>query len=233
MERQQPAIFEESFLVLYQSDWHPGLLGVIAAKMVVKYQKPCLVCTLRRGTIQGSARSTKNLDIQQFFEGIISQSIQSGGHAMAAGIQFHPNEFESIRNRMLSKARRMLDRLYSGPKQIVHAVLEINDIDALFWAKLQKFAPFGPENKRPIFVLKGIQKTSSKRLLGQTHIKFCLDSDLNKPLAAIAFNQYKYWNQLQSRPVFDLCFVVEQQQYKDRTYLQLNVKDMSFAAFYA
>lgn len=232
MVSADPAIFDEQFLMLYQADWHPGLLGVLAAKMAQKHQKPCLVCCYHRGRIYGSARSVDGLDLQQFFNGIASDSLQSGGHAQAVGLCFCPSELCNIRKGILEQARQRLNRLNVVPKQAVDAVLDLQDIDTGFWANLQQFAPFGPGNKRPVFAIEQVRETYGNRLLSQAHIKFCLKGKGHKSLNAIAFNQYQYWEKLAKASSFDFCFVLEQHSYKQVRQLQLRVKDMYFRAAY-
>lgn len=216
--------------VIYNRDWHKGVVGIVASRLTEFYYRPTVVLTESNGLATGSARSVKDFDLYEAI-GSCSDLLESyGGHMFAAGLTMRienvrpfSERFEEIVTRSLSKQQQI---------QIIEVdeKIALHEITPQFYRLLRQFAPFGPHNMLPVFVSEDVLDMGTSRLVGKNleHIKL----DLMEPdtssvvFPGIAFNMAKKFPIVQSGMPFDICYSIALNVFKGKTNLQLNVKDI-------
>ncbi len=226
--QQDIAFAEKRALLLYHPEWHQGVLGIVAAKMVEKYNKPCLVMTKANGRLVGSARSAGNFNIYTALEQSADLLIHFGGHPFAAGLALKESHWERFVERFEGLAQKSISEEAALPIQPIDAYLPLTTIQDSFWQLLRQFAPFGPKNMRPVFASQQVVDTGYSKLLNHTHLRLVLQQEHSAPVEGIAFRQAHHFDDLKAKKPFELCYVLEENHFKGRTKLQLNVKDLHF-----
>lgn len=226
--QQDIGFAERRALLLYHPDWHQGVLGIVAAKMVDQYHKPCLVLTKANGRLVGSARSSGNFDIHAALEQCEDLLIHFGGHPFAAGLTLKESNWEAFVARFEGLAQQAISAEAALPIQAIDAYLSLPTIKDSFWQLLKQFAPFGPQNMRPVFASQQVVDTGYSKLLNQKHLKLILQQNHSTPVEGIAFRQGHHFEALKAKKPFELCYVLEENYFKGRTKLQLNVKELHF-----
>ena len=218
-------------LVLYDPGWHRGVVGIVASRIVEAYNKPTIVFTEGSdGLITGSARSLKEFDVHEALEKCADLLEHFGGHKSAAGVSLRKENMRAFLDRFEQLVREGL-----GPEEVVPEVevdceLGFSQITPKFLRILKQFAPFGPENNVPVFVSRELVDTGGARIVGTNHLKFNAIPIMERtsPYPAIAFQQGEAYSRMRKGERFDLCYQLEENYWRGRTEIQLNVKDIKF-----
>lgn len=219
--------------VVYREDWHKGVVGIVASRLIDNYYRPTIVLTKADGLITGSARSVKNFDVYDAIDSASHLLENFGGHKYAAGLALKPenldefiSEFEKYTNEHLTE-----DMLI--PEIEIDVELYISDINFNFFKILKQFAPFGPGNMSPIFQTKNVIDTGYAKLVGKKdnkHLKFSVvHPDMTgNPIPAIAFNQGHLLPEMQKGKPFEICYHIDENTWLGNTTLQLRILDIKF-----
>lgn len=216
---------ERKSIVLYQPHWHKGVVGIAAARMVDAHHKPSIMLTRSEEQIVGSARSVPGFDIHAAISQCQDLLLHFGGHRYAAGLSLPLENLEAFRQRFEEVVSREIKPLDLQASISITAELQLSSISPLFWEQLKRFAPFGPANRRPVFVSRGVVDTGQSRVLKNKHLKLQIAQDASAPMSAIAFGFGHLWEEIREQP-FDICYTIEENTWKGKTTLQLNVKDI-------
>jgi single-stranded-DNA-specific exonuclease len=216
--------------VLFNPEWHKGVIGIVASRLIETYFRPTVILTESNGFATGSARSVPGFDIYQVIEACSDLFENFGGHMYAAGMTMKLENVEPFRQRFeeLVTANITPEQLY--PKIEVDSLISIKDIDQKFCRILRQFQPFGPDNPAPVFMAKSIVSNGAIKIVGprKEHLKMEVFSE-DAPghvFQAIAFNQaHHYWLLSVGIP-FDACFTIEENEFRDKITWQLNIKDL-------
>lgn len=227
--QQNIAFAEQRALLLRGEDWHQGVLGIVAAKMVEYYHKPSVVVTEVHGRLTGSIRSVEGFDVHQALEQCADLLVSFGGHQQAAGLTLKPQHWEAFCERFEGIAAQSLAPEQLLPMQRIDAALKLEELTDTFWRILEQFAPFGPSNMRPIFATQHVVDAGYSSVVKQQHLKLVLQPQGGgTPVKGIAFGQARHLDRVRSRQPFELCYVIEPDRYRGGDALQLNVRDMRF-----
>jgi len=216
--------------VIYNRDWHKGVVGIVASRLTEFYYRPTVVLTESNGLATGSARSVKDFDLYEAI-GACSDLLESyGGHMFAAGLTL---KIENIRA-FSERFEEIVTRSLADQPQIqtidVDAKLALHEITPRFFRIMKQFAPFGPHNTVPVFVTEDVIDAGTSRLVGKNleHIKLDLmEPDASSGIfAGIAFNLSSKFPVIQSGIPFDICHSVELNEFRGKSNLQLNIKDL-------
>ncbi|MBR1850608.1 MAG: single-stranded-DNA-specific exonuclease RecJ [Bacteroidales bacterium] len=226
-----PKLASRHSIVLFDADWHKGVVGIVASRLVETYYKPTIIFTRSADDLYtGSARSIKEFDVHTALEQCADLLEHFGGHKCAAGVSLRPENFEAFTERFEQLVARDMPQGDMVPEIEIDAEIDLaRDVTPKFLRILKQFAPFGPDNNVPVFVSRRIVDTGYARIVGQKHLKFnAISLDANHhPYPAIAFQQAYQYPQIK-RQIFDLCFQLEENFWNGRTEMQLNVKDIRF-----
>ncbi len=216
--------------VLFDPDWHKGVIGIVASRLIEHYYRPTIILTASNGLITGSARSVKGFDVYNAIDACSDLLEDFGGHMYAAGLSLKPENLETFKQRFAQVVESTIAPEMLVPQIEVHAEIPLKIIQGKFFRVLKQFAPFGPGNPNPIFVSKDCHLSGMSRIVGNKHLKFKV-SQTGYPqidLPAIAFQQGHHQRKLQQKQPFDMAYQIEENEWNGQISLQLNVKDIRF-----
>ncbi len=221
-------------IVLYGEDWHKGVLGIVASRMVETFHRPTIILSKSDNKIVGSARSVSGFDIHDAIKSCEDLLINFGGHQYAAGLTMLPENIAAFREQFEQAVSVRITTEDLIPKIKINADLDFKYLKyEKFWKILQQFAPFGPQNMRPVFRTSNVSDTGDTRLLQEKHIKLKLqqqetNENVRHVTEGIAFNMGNCYPFIRSKQPFEVCYVIEENNWKGRKTLQLQVRDLKF-----
>lgn len=233
MISNSPELRNKKTTVVYRENWHKGVIGIVASRLIEHFYKPTIVLTKSEGLITGSARSIKNFDIYDAIDSCSHLLEHFGGHTYAAGMAMKPENFEAFVNEFEEYANQHLTDEMMVPEIEIDEELFVSDINFKMYKILKQFAPFGPGNMSPFFQTSHVIDTGYAKLVGKNghdHLKFSVvhPDRTGSPMPAIAFNQGHHYNNMKAGKPFRICYHIEENQWLGNTTLQLRVKDIRF-----
>jgi len=159
-------------IVLHQEQWHPGVIGIVASRLVEKYYRPTIMMTTVDGVAKGSARSIVGFDIHKALKRVEDKLIQFGGHKYAAGLSVALDQIDEFRKAFNVAVTELMSEEIRTPELRIDADIELTELNARFIKILKEFAPFGPGNMRPIFRSRSVELVGTPRIVGKDHLRF-------------------------------------------------------------
>ena len=225
-----PAFIDHKVIVLHGDHWHPGVIGIVASRIVEKYYKPTIMLTTIDGVAKGSARSIAGFNIYEALRQCEDLLIHYGGHQAAAGLAVELHNIEEFRNRLNTVVTAQMDEKISLPTIDVDAVLKLSEITPKFIRILDQFSPFGPCNMRPVFKSEDVTISGHARAVGLNgkHLQLTVrQPGHDKVMDAVAFDFGPLAKDLNNgHSTFDMVFGIEQKTREGRSYPQIRIKDM-------
>jgi len=215
--------------VVFNENWHKGVIGIVASRLTEKYYRPTIVLTRSNGYVAGSARSVFGFDLYEALCGCSDLLIQFGGHRYAAGLTLHPENIEAFKNRFEEVVSATIK-----PEQLVQQIqidaeLRLSQVEPKFFRILNQFGPFGPENMAPVFLSKNVYVSGIAGLVGENHIRMVVIQEGSPGFGSIAFNQGEQLPKIKKDVPFDICYTIEENIWQERRSIQLNIKGMRFS----
>jgi single-stranded-DNA-specific exonuclease len=228
--RQNPNLLNSKSTVLYNPDWHKGVIGIVASRLTEHYYRPTIVLTLSGELITGSARSVKDFDIYEAIDSCSELLEHFGGHKYAAGLSLKPGNLNAFTERFEAAVVQRLAGRELVPEIEVDCLLPLNAINSRFFNVLKQFAPFGPGNMAPLFRTDGIIDAGGSRVVGKNHLKLLVvhPEISGGPFSAIAFQQGEQIDKIEKGIPFNMCYHIEENEWNGTVSLQLNSKDIKF-----
>ncbi len=234
MISENPAFQNRKTTVLYNQNWHKGVIGIVASRVMESYYRPTIVCTESKGVITGSARSVSGFNLYDALKACQSELIQFGGHKYAAGLSVEPDNFENFARCFEEVVSDRIDPELLIPTIKLNATLSIEHINMKLFNILDQMAPFGPGNMRPQFLIEEVFDAGGTRIVGQSHLKLSLKNEASKSVSGIAFGMSDkadlVWNTKRENgetgDTLDVVSVVDKNVWNGTTTLQLRVKDI-------
>ena len=214
--------------VVFNENWHKGVIGIVASRLTEKYYRPTIVLTRSNGHVAGSARSVFGFDLYEALCGCSDLLIQFGGHKYAAGLTLHPDNVAAFSDRFEEVVSATISPEQLTQQILIDTELRLSQVDAKFFRILNQFAPFGPENMSPVFLSKNVFVSGNPCLVGENHIKMCIAQEGSATFDCIAFNHGEYLPKLIKDVPFDVCYSIEENIYKEKRSIQLNIKGIRF-----
>ncbi len=202
-------------IVVYNKDWHKGIIGIVASRFTELYYRPAVVLTLSDGLATGSARSVQGFDIYKAVESCRDLLENFGGHTYAVGLSLKEEHIKEFTSRFEEYVAANIEPAQTTPQIDIDAYLDFSEITAEFVALLRQFNPFGPGNNKPVFCTRSVTDYGTTRLVGhkQEHLKLELvDSKSGRIMNGIAFNMRRYYDYIKSGRQFDICYTIEENQ---------------------
>jgi len=215
-------------IVLYNEEWHKGVIGIVASRLTEIYYRPAVVLTRTNNMATGSARSVSGFDVYKAIEHCRDLLENFGGHTYAAGLSMKVENVEKFTQRF---EEFVTDHILPEQQSAVidiDAEIDFKDITSRFFSDLKKFNPFGPENHRPIFCTHNVYDYGTSKVVGreQEHIKLELvDNKSNNVMNGIAFGQSSQARYIKTKRSFDICYSIEENTHK-RGEIQLIIEDI-------
>ena len=222
-------IEDQRGIVVYNPDWHKGVIGIVASRLTEKYYRPSVVFTKSYELITGSARSIAGFDVYKAIEGCRDLLENFGGHTYAAGLSLKEENLEKFTERFMQLAAEEIKPDQMTPQIEIDQVIELKDITQRFMNELKRLNPFGPNNEKPVFCSLRVLDHGTSRLVGkdQDHLKLeVVDGKGGGPVHGIAFGMHKHCSYIKDMQPFDICYTIEENTYNGITSLQLMIKDI-------
>ena len=216
--------------VVYQENWHKGVIGIVASRLTETYYRPTLVFTRSGEKLAASARSVKGFDVYDALEGCSEYIEQFGGHKYAAGLTLLEQQYENFKKKFEEVVSASIDKNLLTPEISIDAEIDLKDITPKFFRILNQFAPYGPGNMSPVFMASGVTDTGYAKCVGGDlkHLKCRLKSKSSgASFSAIGFNLGAKCDLLTDRKKVKAAFCVEENEFKGNVSLQLNLKDIT------
>ncbi|MCO5276076.1 MAG: single-stranded-DNA-specific exonuclease RecJ [Flavobacteriales bacterium] len=215
--------------VVFNKDWHKGVVGIVASRLIEQHYRPTIVLTESNGKVAGSARSVKGFNVHDAIAKCADLLEQYGGHMYAAGLTMKPDNVKAFREAFEQVVRNTLPPALRVPEEEVDLEIGFAEIQPPFVRGIHGMEPFGPANMKPVFLTHGVVARDA-RTIGSTgdHLKFraCDPKHPEVEFEAIAFRQGAQLDLVRSGNPFSLLYTIEENHYNGHTTLQLNVKDL-------
>ncbi|HEX9828569.1 MAG TPA: DHHA1 domain-containing protein, partial [Bacteroidota bacterium] len=221
-----PDLQNESAIVLHGESWHPGVIGIVASRLVERYYRPAIVMTTVDGVAKGSARSVSGFDIHQALKHCEEKLVQFGGHKYAAGLTVDLNRVDEFREAFNAVAKEHLTEELLTPRIRIEAEVNLGEFTPNFVNVLTQFAPHGPGNMRPVFAARNIQINGAPRIVGKNHLAFKVRKN-GRIFDAIGFNLGGLIDRMRNgNKEIDLAFSIDEGDYAGEAIPQLKVRDI-------
>lgn len=223
-----PEIEDRSSIVIYNADWHKGVIGIVASRLTEIYFRPAVVLTRTGDTVTGSARSVSGFDVYKAIEYCRDLLENFGGHTYAAGLSLPIENLDAFKERFEKYVSENIDPEQTKPALDIDAEVSFKDITPKFFSDLKRMRPFGPDNTKPRFCSRQVYDYGTSKVVGreQEHIKLELvDGFSNKVMNGIAFGQSSEARYIKTRHSFDIVYTIEENTHK-RGEIQLQIEDI-------
>lgn len=227
---QDPEAKHKKSTVLYRSEWHKGVIGIVASRLIETYYRPTVVLTESNGFATGSARTVEGYDLYQAVEACSDLLENFGGHTYAAGLTMKIENVPEFTRRFEEYVAKTITEDQMTPQIEIDSIIKLSDITPKFYRILKQFAPFGPDNMSPVFVTRNVIDWGTGKMVGKNeeHLKLDLmqGDNSNLVIPAIAFNQSEHHEIIHQRIPFHVCYTVIENEFRGKTSLQLMIKDI-------
>ncbi len=220
--------YEPHSIVIYNEEWHRGLIGIVASRLTEIYFRPAVVLTRTDDIATGSARSVSGFDIYKAIESCRDLLENFGGHTYAAGLSLKVENIPEFKRRFEEYVEKNITEEQISAQLDIEMALDFKDINRKFYNDLKRFCPFGPNNPKPLFCSLQVYDFGTSKVVGrsQEHIKLELvDNKSNNVINGIAFGQSSQVRFIKSKHSFDIAYSVEENTHK-RGEVQLQIEDI-------
>ena len=215
-------------IVVYSSSWNKGVVGIVASRLVDKFYKPSVVfCESSNGTLTASARSIKGVDLYNIIKSCDDLVEQYGGHKYAAGLTIKKENIKLFKKRFDDAVSEMQSNQLIKKEILIESKINFDEITPKFFRILKQFEPFGPGNKAPLFLTENLKLRGKPYELGKEkeHIKMNLKQGINDQFSSVGFWLANKFQSIENKSNFSAVYSIEENNWKDRTTIQLNLKD--------
>lgn len=225
----------KSATVVYKEDWHKGVVGIVASRLIEKFYRPTIVLTLSKGVVTGSARSIANFDILKAITACDQYLDQYGGHKFAAGLSLKPENLDAFTQAFEKEVSRTIKKSDLVPEQKIDLGIDFSQIftrtedrNKLPRLKriLNQFEPHGPGNMKPVFQTSNVY-SKSVDILKEAHLKVkVVQANQDVCLEGIGFNMPEKVDTVAAGIPFDIAYTLEVNRWNGKETLQVNLKDI-------
>ena len=226
--RDLPGLDDRRAVVIYNEEWHKGIIGIVASRLTEQYYRPAVVLTRSEDLATGSARSVSGFDVYKAVQSCEDLLENFGGHTYAAGLSMKVENVPEFSRRFEAYVAEHIKDEQTQATLDVDAVLDFKDVNFDFYRQLKRFAPFGPGNARPVFCTFRVYDYGTSKVVGrgQEHIKLELvDTKSNTVMNGIAFGQSSQARLIKTKQAFDIVYSIEENTHK-RGDVQLQIEDI-------
>lgn len=214
--------------VVYKDDWHKGVIGIVASRLMETYYRPTLVFTRSGNKLAASARSVRGFDVYNALEDCSDYLEQFGGHKYAAGLTMFEEQYEHFKEHFESVVAETIDPESLSREIEVDTEIPLAEINQKLLRILKQFAPFGPGNRAPVFMASGVRDKGYARTVGaeNKHLKLTVTQGSGRAIEAIGFGLGSKLERIKNGRAFDIIFNIEENEWNGRKSIQLKIKDL-------
>ena len=219
---------EELAIVLHNEHWHPGVIGIVASRLVEKYYRPSVLLTTIDGIAKGSARSINGFNIYEALQKCDDLLLHFGGHQAAAGLAMDIDKIDEFRIRLNEVLKSSITSEDLSEEISIDSKIRFSEITPKFLRILEQFSPFGPGNLRPVFLSESVHVANVPRIVGNNHLVASFkQSGTDKVFDSIGFNMGEHYEMIkQNNCELDIVFSVDKTIRDNRIFPQLKLKDI-------
>jgi single-stranded-DNA-specific exonuclease len=222
---QHPHQQHKKSTVLFQTNWHKGVVGIVASRLIDHYYRPTIVLTESNGMASGSARSIPGFNIHEAIEACSHLLENYGGHYFAAGMTMQLHQVDAFIAAFEKQVANTIDPAILIPEISIDAELQLSDITPALLNLINQFEPFGPNNLRPVFISKGVQDDKGySRIVKDAHLKFSIQQN-GARMEGIGFNLADKIGIVKDG-LFDVVYTIDQNDFNGKSRLQIKVLDL-------
>ncbi|MBT8378932.1 MAG: single-stranded-DNA-specific exonuclease RecJ [Ignavibacteria bacterium] len=223
-------LHKELSIVLHNENWHPGVIGIVASRLVEKFYRPSVLLATIDGVAKGSARSISNFNIYEALGKCEEHLIHFGGHQAAAGLAMEVDKVKDFRKAFNKVVQETINEEDLFPELAIDAKIKFSDITPKFFRILEQFAPFGPGNLRPVFLAENVEVSNTPRIVGKNHLLLCLKQRGSKKIFdCIGFNMGNNYEMIiENNSGIDIVFSIDRTVRDTRVFPQFKLKDIKF-----
>jgi single-stranded-DNA-specific exonuclease len=213
--------------VVFQEDWHKGVIGIVASRLIETYYRPTLVFTKSGDKLAASARSVSGFDVYNALEKCSEFIEQFGGHKYAAGLTLDEKDFENFKNKFEQVVSESIDPKLLQPKLAINMEIDLAGITPKFYRILKQFAPFGPGNPTPVFLTQNLTETGYGKCVGddKSHLRITVKQGISQ-YVCIGFGMGDKKSIACSGKPFKAAYVIDENEWQGNVSLQLRLKDI-------
>ena len=214
--------------VVYKDDWHKGVIGIVASRLIESYFRPTLVFTKSGNKLAASARSIKGFDVYNALQECSDHLEQFGGHKYAAGLTLHEEQYIAFKEEFERVVEETINPDIMQPEIMIDSEIHFEQITPKLLRILQQFAPFGPNNRTPVFMARNLRDNGYAKTVGTdgNHLKMVVSQRGGVPFEAIGFGLGPKLKAVKNRQNFDAVFTIEENHWNGQTKIQLRIKDL-------
>ena len=214
--------------VVYQENWHKGVIGIVASRLTETYYRPTIVFTKSGDKLAASARSVKDFDIYNALEACASHLEQFGGHMYAAGMTLKEENYVAFKEAFERTVEETIHPDLLTPEIAVDAEINLTDINEKLIRILNQFEPFGPQNMTPVFMTKGLKDSGYAKGIGadEDHLKLYVKQNNSPGFGAIGFGLGKKLDLVKNQQSFDAVYCIDENEFNGKVSVQLRLKDI-------
>ena len=214
--------------VVFKEDWHKGVIGIVASRLIEKHYRPTLVFTKSGEVLAASARSVKGFDVYNAIESCKEHLIQFGGHKYAAGLTLKPESYFAFKQSFEEYVKKNIDKKLLTPIINVNEKIKLTDITPKFYRILKQFAPFGPANKQPVFYSDNLLDTGYCKTVGEDdkHLKLSLSQANSEVFKSIGFGLGDKLSLIENKTQFKAVFNIDENNWNGLKSIQLKLLDI-------
>ena len=214
--------------VVFKEDWHKGVIGIVASRLIEKHYRPTLVFTKSGEVLAASARSVKGFDVYNAIESCKEHLIQFGGHKYAAGLTLKPESYFAFKQSFEEYVKTTIDKKLLTPIINVNEKIKLTDITPKFYRILKQFAPFGPANKQPVFYSDNLLDTGYCKTVGEDdkHLKLSLSQANSEVFKSIGFGLGDKLSLIENKTQFKAVFNIDENNWNGLKSIQLKLLDI-------
>ena len=214
--------------VVFKKDWHKGVIGIVASRLIEKYYRPTLVFTKSNDVLAASARSVKGYDVYNAIESCREHLIQFGGHKYAAGLTLKPENYSAFKSSFEKHVKKTIEKKMLTPTITIDEKIQLLEITPKFFRILKQFAPFGPSNKQPVFLSENLKDTGYCKTVGEDdkHLKLSLKQGNSDVFKAIAFGLGDKLSLIKNKTQLSAVFNIGENNWNGVKSIQLKLLDI-------
>lgn len=216
--------------IVYNPNWHKGVVGIVASRLIDSYYRPTIVLTKSGEKVTGSARSVEGFNLYNAIDSVSHLLEGFGGHMYAAGLNMKEENLNEFIKQFEKYVQENITEDQQIPKIDIDLVINFEAITPKFFRILKQFAPFGPENMTPVFATKNVVDTGASKIVGQTgeHLKLEVMDENGFIFNGIAFSMANHYQYISTGKPFDICYTIEENEFRGTVSLQLMIRDIYY-----
>jgi single-stranded-DNA-specific exonuclease len=224
---EELAEHERFTTVVYGENWHKGVIGIVASRLIETHYRPTIVFTKSGDKLAASARSVRDFDIYNALEACAGHLEQFGGHMYAAGMTIKEENYPFFKDAFEKTVSETMPEALRMPETAIDLEIDFADIDFKFMRLLKQFEPFGPGNMTPVFMTRNVFDTGYAKTIGEDdcHLKLFVRQNGGDGFGAIGFGLGKKLPLVKSAP-FEAAYCIEENEWNGVVSLQLRLKDI-------